>query len=146
MVISVSIANGTEGTIKTRIRELDGTLNYGRLQGILDNYPEALTPEEAFDLLKETTNLLRENNKELSAAQHQIKVMKKTAKKRDQLTSQNIKRDLRKNLELFKSLNAKKPRQTSRETIRREMMIHADELEESESDDDEDYVGEVCAI
>ena len=139
MVISVSIANGPEGAIKTRIREIDGTLNYTRLQDILDNYPEALTTEEAFDLLKETTGLLRENTKELFTAQRQIKIMKKTAKKNERVTSQNIKRDLRKNLELFKSINAKKPRQNSRETIRREMQVHVDDFNDfDEGDDDED--------
>lgn len=121
-----------DGKVTIRLRKDDGSLNIRKVNELINEHPDIFSLKDTHSLLSEIIDRSLNLEKKLNKLQRRVNFMEDEKTRKDKRALYGDVRSVKKDLDLFRMVNAKKPRKNARETIRREMELYDEEEDEVE--------------
>ena len=131
MVNHAEIRN-EDGSITVKLRNESGELNLRKVGELVSDYPRIFSQEDSAELLGEIIGRSLSLEKEVTKLRRRVNFLEDEKNRATKRSLYGDVKNVRKDLDLFRMINAKKPRGNARETIRREMELYDEEEDEVE--------------
>ena len=121
-----------DGKVSVRLRNDSGELNLRKVGELVSDYPGIFSQEDSAELLGEIIGRSLSLEKEVTKLRRRVNFLEDEKNRATKRSLYGDIKNVRKDLDLFRMVNAKKPRGSARETIRREMELYDEEEDEVE--------------